>query len=228
MKFDRKMLTLYAVTDRRCLRPGERLEEAVEEIIKAGVTCVQLREKKLDGEAFLKEAESLAAVCRRYRIPLIINDRPEIARAVGADGVHVGQSDMEIGKARELLGEDCIIGGSVHSVEEALDAQAAGADYIGCGAVFGSRTKPDASVLPYDELRAICRAAEVPAVAIGGINRENVRRLAGSGIAGIAAVGALFAGADRAADVRGLLAAVRELQHHPHDTEHLPAGSGRS
>lgn len=228
MKFDRKMLTLYAVTDRRCLRPGERLEEAVEEILKAGVTCVQLREKHLDGEAFLEEAERLAAVCRRYRVPLIVNDRPDIARAVGADGVHVGQSDMEIGKARELLGEGCIIGCSAHSVEEALAAQAAGADYIGCGAVFGSRTKPDASVLPYDELRAICRAAEVPAVAIGGINRENVRRLAGSGIAGIAAVGALFAGADRAADVRELLAAVRELQRHPHDTEHLPAGGGRS
>ena len=132
-------------------------------------------------------------LCGRYQVPLIINDRPDIAQRAGADGVHVGLSDMGIRRARALLGEGYIIGGSAHNVQEALAAQEAGADYIGCGAVFGSSTKTDATVLPYEELKAICRAVEIPVVAIGGIGAHNVGQLAGSGICGVAVVSALFA-----------------------------------
>ena len=140
-------------------------------------------------------------------MPLIINDRPDIAQRAGADGVHVGLSDMGIRRARALLGEGYIIGGSAHNVQEALAAQEAGADYIGCGAVFGSSTKTDATVLPYEELKAICRAVEIPVVAIGGIHRGNVKKLAGSGIDGIAVISALFAGEDKGAAAKELLGA---------------------
>lgn len=207
MRMDRKRLRLYAVTDRSWLRPGERLTEPVETLLQAGVTCVQLREKHLGDEVFLEEAKALKELCGRYQVPLIINDRPDIAQRAGADGVHVGLSDMGIRRARALLGEGYIIGGSAHNVQEALAAQEAGADYIGCGAVFGSSTKTDATVLPYEELKAICRAVEIPVVAIGGIHRGNVKKLAGSGIDGIAVISALFAGEDKGAAAKELLGA---------------------
>lgn len=199
MKIDAKAMTLYAVTDRSWLRPGERLAEPVEELLKAGVTCVQLREKEADDELFIREALELKELCGRYQVPLIINDRPDIAKKVGADGVHVGLSDMAIEKAREYLGDGFVIGGSAHNVTEALAAQAAGADYIGCGAVFGSKTKPDVTTLPAEELRAICETVEIPVVAIGGIRQSNVRKLAGTGIDGVAVISALFAAEDKAA-----------------------------
>lgn len=208
---DGKLLTLYAVTDRSWLKPKESLLEPVEELLKAGVTCVQLREKHVEDELFLAEARELKKLCRKYQVPLIINDRPDLAREAGADGVHVGLSDMGIEKAREMLGDGYLIGGSAHNVQEALAAQRAGADYIGCGAVFGSSTKTNVTVLPYEELKAICRAVEIPVVAIGGIHRGNVRKLAGSGIDGVAVISALFAAEDKEAAAKELLALVRQL-----------------
>lgn len=197
MKIDAEKLRLYAVTDRSWLVPGEALSVPVETLLQAGVTCVQLREKKADDASFIREAECMKRLCDRYGVPLIINDRPDIAKQVGASGVHVGLSDMGIEKAREFLGEGFIIGGSAHNVKEALEAQAAGADYIGCGAVFGSQTKRDVTTLPLAELKAICEAVEIPAVAIGGIQPDNIMQLAGTGIAGVAVISGLFAAEDK-------------------------------
>lgn len=211
MKIDAKAMTLYAVTDRSWLHPGESLAEPVGELLKAGVTCVQLREKEADDELFIREALELKELCRRYHVPLIINDRPDIAKKVGADGVHVGLSDMAIEKARAYLGDGFVIGGSAHNVEEALAAQAAGADYIGCGAVFGSKTKPDVTTLPAEELCAICHSVEIPVVAIGGIRQDNIARLSGTGIDGVAVISALFAADDKTAAVRELLESVKKL-----------------
>ena len=177
MTIAREKLRLYAVTDRSWL--GDRsLIEQVEEALENGVTCVQLREKQLEAEAFLQEAMALLPVCRAKGVPLIINDAVELAARCGADGVHVGQGDMDIPKAREILGPDKIIGTSAHNVKEARKAQEQGADYIGVGAVFGSATKTDATPLAFEELQKICRAVTIPVVAIGGISRENVQRLA--------------------------------------------------
>lgn len=176
------------------------------------MTCLQLREKCLSDQAFYEEAQEMKALCRRYRIPLIINDRVEIARAIGADGVHVGLSDMGIQKAREYLGDSFIIGGSAHNVAEALAAEAAGADYIGCGAVFGSSTKTDAALLPLSELCSICRSVRIPAVAIGGITAENLPSLAGTGIAGPAVISALYAAPKPDEAARHLRALWKKLQ----------------
>lgn len=223
MRIDRETLKLYAVTDRSWLKPGERLEKPVEELLKAGVTCVQLREKNMDDGQLLEEAGRLQELCSRYRVPLIINDRPDLAKKAGASGVHVGLSDMGIRKARELLGDGYIIGGSAHNVQEALEAQRAGADYIGCGAVFGSSTKTDATVLSYKELKAICHAVEIPVVAIGGICRQNVRSLRGSGIDGIAVISALFAEKNKSEAVEELLQAVESFRQEPSEQN---AGGG--
>lgn len=212
MKIAAKAMTLYAVTDRRWLKAGERLAEPVEELLKAGVTCVQLREKEADDELFLQEALELKALCDRYQVPLIINDRPDIAKETGADGVHVGLSDMGIEKAREFLGDGFIIGGSAHNVKEALAAQEAGADYIGCGAVFGSRTKKDVTTLPAAELKRICRNVRIPVVAIGGIRLENIEELAGTGADGVAVISALFGAADKEAAVREFLRLTKKLK----------------
>lgn len=211
MKVEKETMRLYAVTDRTWLKPGEQLEQPVEELLKAGVTCVQLREKQAEDALILEEARILKELCGRYRVPLIINDRPDLAKAVKADGVHVGLSDMGIEKARALLGEDYIIGGSAHNVREALEAQKAGADYIGCGAVFGSSTKSDVTALPHEELKAICQAVDIPVVAIGGIHEGNIAQLAGTGIDGVAVVSALFAKEDKRAAAETLLKAVKQL-----------------
>lgn len=211
MRVDAKTMTLYAVTDRTWLKEGESLAKPVEELLKAGVTCVQLREKQAEDAVFLEEARILKELCGRYQVPLIINDRPDLAKAVKADGVHVGLSDMGIEKARAYLGDDYIIGGSAHNVQEALAAQEAGADYIGCGAVFGSSTKTDVTRLAYEELKAICQAVQIPVVAIGGIHQGNIRKLAGSGIDGVAVISALFAAGDKKAAAKELLEAVKQL-----------------
>ena len=205
MKIGSEKLRLYAVTDRSWLKEGETLARVLEEMLDAGVTCVQLREKTLDDAAFLSEAKAIGALCRRYGVPFIVNDRPDIAKEAGADGVHVGLSDMGIEKAREYLGDGFIIGGSAHNVQEALAAQAAGADYIGCGAVFGSSTKTDATNLSLEELQAICRAVKMAAVACGGIRLDNVQRLKGTGIAGVAVISGLFAAEDKKEAVRNFL-----------------------
>ena len=195
MKLNHDMLRLYAVTDRAWLR-GRTLPEQVEDALRGGATMVQLREKELDEEAFLQEAITLAKLCHRYGVPLLINDNVDIARRSGADGVHVGQEDMAAARVRGILGPDMIVGVTAKTVEQALRAQDAGADYLGSGAVFGSSTKQNARPMTRETLRAITRAVRIPVVAIGGIHRGNLAELAGTGIAGVAVVSGIFAADD--------------------------------
>lgn len=192
-----QQLRLYAVTDRSWLKPGETLAEVVETLLKAGVTCVQLREKEAEDAFILQEARELKALCHRYGVPFLVNDRPDLAQAVGADGVHVGQEDTGLTEARNLLGPNALLGGSAHTVEEALADQAAGADYLGCGAVFGSGTKHNVSQMPLETLTAICQAVDIPVVAIGGVSLDNLPLLADTGIAGVAVISGLFAADDK-------------------------------
>lgn len=195
MNCDKKDLLLYAVTDRRWL-DGETLCEQVEKALKGGVTFVQLREKTLEDKLFLEEAKELKELCRKYNVPFVINDNVDIAAAIDADGVHVGQSDMEAGDVRAKLGEDKIIGVSAQTVEQALLAQKHGADYLGVGAVFSTGSKDDADDVSKDTLKAICEAVDIPVIAIGGISHENVLELSGSGICGVAVISAIFAKPD--------------------------------
>ena len=200
-------MRLYAVTDRSWLN-GQTLYEQVEQALKGGVTLVQLREKGLEAEQFLQEARQIQQLCRRFGVPLIINDSIEVALAVDADGVHLGQDDANAAQARQLLGKDKIIGVSAHNVQEALQAVQDGADYLGSGAVFGSGTKTNVSTLPMQTLREICSAVPIPVVAIGGITEQNLQQLSGSGIAGAAVVSAIFAQEnieEAAIRLRGLL-----------------------
>ena len=205
MKCDRQTMRLYAVTDRTWVG-RQTLPEQVEAALKGGATCVQLREKELDGAAFLEEARTLAALCRRYGVPLIINDNVEVALASGADGVHVGQDDLTVEQVRRLAGDRLIVGVSAHSVEQALAAQAGGADYLGVGAVFATATKSDAHVLPRETLAEICRAVDIPVVAIGGIGEDNLLQLAGTGVDGAALVSAIFSALDIEGQCRKLRA----------------------
>ena len=188
-------LRLYAITDRHWLN-GETLYQQVEKALKGGVTFLQLREKNLDEEDFMKEARKIKALCKKYKVPLIINDNVEIAREIDADGVHVGQSDMEAGDVRAKLGPDKIIGVSAQTVEQAILAEKHGADYLGVGAVFPTGSKDDADDVSYETLKAICEAVSIPVIAIGGITQENVKELAGSGICGIAVISAIYAQQD--------------------------------
>ena len=192
MKLDRKSLALYAVTDRHWLN-GRTLYDVVGESIEGGVTWVQLREKDMDEEEFLKEAIEIKKLCDRYGVPYVINDNVEIAKKSDADGVHVGQCDMDVKRAREILGEDKIIGVSVGSVKEALIAEENGADYLGVGAVFPTNSKADANDVSIDTLREICDSVNIPVVAIGGITKENIGKLSGSGIDGVAVISAIYA-----------------------------------
>ena len=194
MKYDKKSLLLYAVTDRNWLN-NDTLYEQVEKTIKGGVTFVQLREKNLDEENLINEALEIHKLCRNYNIPFVVNDNVEIARAINADGVHVGQNDMEAINARNILGNDKIIGVSVQTAEQAIIAEKQGADYLGVGAVFPTGSKTDAEDVSYETLKEICETVSIPVVAIGGINASNVLTLKGSGIAGIAVISAIF-GAD--------------------------------
>lgn len=192
MKFDQKSLLLYAVTDRHWLE-GETLASQVELVLQGGVTFVQLREKELSPDGIRAEAAQVKALCRAYGVPFVLDDNVSLAVELGADGVHVGQSDMEAGSVREMLGPDKILGVSAQTVEQALLAQARGADYLGVGAVFPTGSKADATDVSYETLRDICRAVSIPVIAIGGITGENVARLAGSGIHGVAVISAIFA-----------------------------------
>mgnify|MGYP003209150863 CR=1 FL=1 len=207
MNCSREMMRLYAVTDRSWLN-GQTLYEQVEQALKGGVTLVQLREKGLGAEQFLQEARQIQQLCRRFGVPLIINDSIEVALAVDADGVHLGQDDANAAQARQLLGKEKIIGVSAHNVQEALQAVQDGADYLGSGAVFGSGTKTNVSTLPMQTLREICSAVPIPVVAIGGITEQNLQHLSGSGISGAAVVSAIFAQEnieEAAIRLRGLL-----------------------
>ncbi len=203
MKLDRSSMLLYAVTDRMWL--GEKsLAAQVEEAIKAGVTFVQLREKDINFEEFVRLAKEIKKVTDKYGIPFVINDNVDVAIACNADGVHVGQEDMAAYDVREKLGEGKILGVSANSVEQALLAEKNGADYLGVGAMFSTSTKLDADSVSYDVLKEICSAVNIPVVAIGGISKENILELSGSGADGVAVVSAIFAQPD-------ITAAVKEL-----------------
>ena len=210
MNCDRKDLMLYAVTDRSWLG-GETLRSQVERALKGGATFIQLREKELDEGDFLEEAKEIQKLCREYHVPFVINDNVEIAAAIGADGVHVGQSDMEAGDVRRRLGPDKIIGVSAQTAEQALRAQEHGADYLGVGAVFPTGSKADATEVSRETLEEICRAVDIPVIAIGGIGRENVMELKGSGICGIAVISAIFAQDDIVGASRELKARAEEM-----------------
>ena len=210
MKLTKEMLRLYAVTDRSWLR-GQTLLEQVEQALIGGATLVQLREKELDEDTFLREAVDMAKLCHRYGVPLLINDNVEIARRSGADGVHVGQEDMEAAAVRSILGSDMIVGVTAKTVGQALRAQEAGADYLGSGAVFGSSTKLNAKPMTREMLKSICNAVSIPVVAIGGINRENILDLAGTDIDGVAVVSGIFAAADIEAECRHLRSIVQQI-----------------
>ena len=209
MKCDKESLLLYAVTDRSWLN-GQTLYEQVEQALEGGATFVQLREKELDEEHFLEEAREIKELCRKYNVPFVINDNVDIALAMDADGVHVGQSDMEAGDVRAKLGPDKIIGVSAQTVEQALLAQSRGADYLGVGAVFPTGSKADASEVSHETLREICEAVDIPVIAIGGIGKGNVKELSGSGICGIAVISAIFAQKDIKAATEELKDAVRK------------------
>ena len=209
MKFSkeqiRQAMLLYGITDRSWLKPGEKLSDVCREILEHGVTFLQLREKELDQEAFLKEAEELKELCARFGVPFVVNDSVETAVQAGADGVHVGQSDIKGRNIRAMIGPDRILGISAGTVEEARAAEKAGADYIGVGAVFGTSTKKDARNLSVEKLREISASVSIPVVAIGGINRSNVGELSGSDVDGIAVISALF-GAERPGEAAAELA----------------------
>lgn len=191
----KKDLLLYAVTDRSWLGE-ETLYEQVEKALKGGATFIQLREKELDEEHFLEEAIALKELCHKYHVPFVINDNVKIAKEMDADGVHVGQSDMEADDVRKILGEDKILGVSAQTVEQAVLAEKMGADYLGVGAVFSTLTKKDASAISKERVKAICEAVHIPVIAIGGITADNILTLKGSGICGIAVVSAIFAAKD--------------------------------
>ena len=204
-------LRLYAVTDRAWAEDEAALFRQIEAAVRGGAGVVQLREKRLPSGAFLEEATRFTALCRRLGAVSIINDNVEIALAAGADGVHVGQSDLEAGRARALLGPGKIIGVSAHTPEEARRAQEAGADYLGAGAAFATGTKADAAPISRETIRAITAAVDIPVVAIGGISRENILELKGLGLSGAAVVSAIFAQEDPEDAARALLALAEQL-----------------
>ncbi|MBQ4110552.1 MAG: thiamine phosphate synthase [Clostridia bacterium] len=204
MKLCKNAMRLYAVTDRSWLN-GKTLYEQVEEALKGGVTCVQLREKNLSEEEFFKEAVEIGELCRKYEIPFIINDNVEIAVKCKADGIHVGQSDMNAGEVKDIINSKMLLGVSASTVEEAVAAEKAGADYIGVGAVFSTSTKADACDVSFETLKEICESVSIPVVAIGGISEKNILELSDSGIDGVAVVSAIFASENIEKSCRNLL-----------------------
>lgn len=203
-------LELYAVTDRHWLR-NQTLFDQVKEALDGGATCIQLREKQLDEEDFLKEAIEIQKLCKEYHVPFIVNDNVDIAKTMHADGIHVGQSDMEALDVRKELGKDVILGVSAQTVEQARKAEAHGADYLGVGAVFPTGSKDDADDVSHETLKAICEAVSIPVIAIGGITQDNVKELAGSGIVGIAVISAIFAQKDITQATKDLKQATEQM-----------------
>lgn len=201
MKFTKESLLLYAVTDRSWLK-NQTLYEQVEQALQGGATFVQLREKDMEHDAFLAEAIEIRDLCRRYNVPFVIDDDVELALECDADGVHVGQNDLEAQKAREALGNDKIVGVTAKTVEQARLAQKMGADYLGSGAIFGTTTKKDAKPMTKQLLSEITASVSIPVVAIGGINSGNLPELEGTGIAGAAVVSGIFAAEDIAEECR--------------------------
>ncbi|MBE7053970.1 MAG: thiamine phosphate synthase [Ruminococcaceae bacterium] len=195
MKCDKKDLILYAVTDRTWLN-GNSLYNQVEKALQGGATFIQLREKDMDDETFLKEALEIKSLCKKYNVPFVINDNVNVCIKSDADGVHIGQKDMEAGFVRNLIGKDKILGVSAQTVEQAVLAEKMGATYLGVGAVFGTTSKDDADDVSLNTLKEICDAVSIPVVAIGGIGKGNVLKLKGTGICGVAVISAIFAADD--------------------------------
>lgn len=189
----RQSMLLYAVTDRMWLKPGESLVDVCRDVLEHGATFLQIREKDLSEADFEREAQDLKGLCEAYHVPFVVNDSVDIACAIDADGVHVGQSDIQGRDIRAMIGSDKILGISAGTVEEAVAAEKAGADYIGVGAVFGTSTKKNARNLSLEKLREIRASVSIPVVAIGGISASNLMELAGSGVDGVAVVSAIFA-----------------------------------
>lgn len=192
MKCSKEAMRLYAVTDRTWTKM-QTLTQQVEAALKGGVTCLQLREKEMGENAFLEEAEQIKALCKSYQVSFIVNDYVDLAIKCGADGIHVGQQDMSAKKVREKIGEQMILGVSVRTVEQAIWAEKNGADYLGVGAVFSTSTKLDAKPVAHQVLKEICEVVHIPVVAIGGITKENMMQLKGTGVQGVALVSAIFA-----------------------------------
>lgn len=210
MKLKKEALQVYAITD-RSWEGRQTLKEQVKEALEGGITFLQLREKYLTGEALLQEAKEIQALCKEYRIPFIINDDVELAKKIDADGVHVGQSDMEMKAARKLLGPDKIIGVTAKTLEQAKAAEEAGADYLGSGAVFGTTTKQDAKPMSLDLLQEICESVSIPVVAIGGITKENLPLLKGRKMSGFAIVSGIFAAEDIKSEVKDIVELSKEV-----------------
>lgn len=210
MKCDKKIMLLYAVTDRAWVGK-QTLYEQVESALKGGVTCVQLREKNQSEEEFLREALEISSLCKKYDVPFIVNDNVKIAIECRSTGVHVGQDDCEVSEVRKLVGDKMIVGVSAHDVEEAKKAVASGADYLGVGAVFSTSTKADTDVLSFETVKVISDAVDVPIVAIGGINRDNILKLKGTGVDGAAIVSGIFSAEDIEAECKTLKALSEEM-----------------
>jgi len=210
MKNCKDMLLLYAVTDSAWV--GEKsLYEQVEAALKGGVTCVQLREKKANEDEFMQMAVQLRKLCNNYKVPFIVNDNVSVAIACKADGVHVGQKDRKAGDVRKMIGKDMILGVTAHNLEEAQDAKAQGADYLGVGAAFSTSTKEDAKVLSHEVYKQITQSINIPIVAIGGISKKNIMELASCGVDGVALVSAIFAAKDIENECRELYQLVSRM-----------------
>ncbi len=210
MKCNKNMMLLYAVTNSK-LPSKLPLMEQVEAALKGGITCLQLREKDLDEASFLARAIEMQKLCEKYGVPLIINDNVNVAIKSGASGIHVGQSDMKLSEVRKLVGDNMIIGVSAHNVEEAKAAEAGGADYLGVGAIYATTTKPDATYVPLNELKRICKAVRIPVVAIGGMERSTISKLSGTGVDGVAMVSAIFAAENIEQECRRLLRQSKDM-----------------
>ncbi|MBR1673928.1 MAG: thiamine phosphate synthase [Eubacterium sp.] len=200
-------MLVYAVTDRHWLKDGETLRDKTEEALKGGATFVQLREKDGDRETILSLGRELKELCEEYKVPFVLDDDVALTEELDADGVHVGQSDRPASEVRRLIGPDKILGVSAQTVEQALQAENDGADYLGVGAVFATGSKDDADDVSHDTLEAICRAVKIPVVAIGGISKNNILKLKGRGLAGVAVISAIYA----QEDITAATAELREL-----------------
>lgn len=210
MKVDNKDMLLYLVTDRTWLR-DKTLPGVVELAIENGATFIQIREKDIEYNRFRELAIEVKRITDRYKIPFVINDNIDVAIEVDADGVHIGQDDTSLIKAREILGKDKIIGVSVGNVDEAINAEREGADYLGVGAIFSTTSKSDAIDVGIGQLKEITKAVDIPVVAIGGINEKNIQQLRGSGVDGIAVISAILAKEDIAKATRELFKLSKEV-----------------
>ncbi len=210
MNTDKKDMLLYAVTD-RMWSEKKGLKGQIKEALEGGITFLQLREKELSDEEFLKEALEIKDMVKEYNIPFVINDNVDVAIKCDADGVHVGQSDMKATDVRSKIGKDKILGVSAHTLEEAIEAEKMGADYLGVGAVFSTSTKLDADDVSFETLKEICDSVNIPVVAIGGISKDNILKLKGSHVDGVAVVSAIFASKNITEDTKELLNLSKEM-----------------